>query len=52
LNAKTGKRFDFGDNGQVDLLKGFERPVTGWRYSGPLVVKDALSSAAPAPPTS
>ena len=42
LNAKTGKRYaDFGDNGQVDLLKGFERPITGWRWSsGPLVVKD------------
>ena len=42
LNAKTGKRYaDFGDNGQVDLTKGFERPITGWRWSsGPLVVKD------------
>src|SRR5579862_4515147 len=30
LNAKTGKRYaDFGDHGQVDLLKGFERPITG-----------------------
>jgi quinoprotein glucose dehydrogenase len=44
LNAKTGKRYaDFGDNGQVDLTKGFERPITGWRWSsGPLVVKDVI----------
>jgi quinoprotein glucose dehydrogenase len=40
LNAKTGKRYpDFGENGQVDLTKGFERAITGWRWSsGPLVV--------------
>jgi quinoprotein glucose dehydrogenase len=44
LNAKTGKRYpDFGDNGQVDLTKGFERPITGWRSSsGVLVVKDVI----------
>ena len=44
LNAKTGKRYpDFGDNGQVDLTKGFERPITGWRSSsGVLVVKDVV----------
>src|SRR5262245_18093961 len=30
-NAKTGERYpDFGDGGQVDLTKGFERPVQGW----------------------
>ena len=54
LNAKTGKRYtDFGDNGQVDLLKGFERPITGWRWSsGPLVVKDVVIIAGvPAPAT-
>jgi len=46
LNAKTGKRYpDFGENGQVDLTKGFERQsvVTGWRSSsGVLVVKDVI----------
>jgi quinoprotein glucose dehydrogenase len=44
INARTGKRYpDFGDNGQVDLTKGFERPITGWRSSsGPLVVKDVI----------
>jgi quinoprotein glucose dehydrogenase len=54
LNAKTGKRYaDFGDNGQVDLTKGFERPITGWRWSsGPLVVKDVVVVAGvPAPAT-
>ncbi len=54
LNAKTGKRYaDFGDSGQVDLLKGFERPITGWRWSsGPLVVKDVVIIAGvPAPAT-
>ena len=54
LNAKTGKRYaDFGDNGQVDLLKGFERPITGWRWSsGPLVVKDVIViGGVPAPAT-
>ena len=46
LNAKTGERYiGFGDNGQVDLTKGFERSsvVTGWGWrSGPLVVKDVI----------
>ena len=54
LNAKTGKRYaDFGENGQVDLLKGFDRPITGWRWSsGPLVVKDVIIIAGvPAPAT-
>ena len=54
VNAKTGKRYaDFGDNGQVDLTKGFERPITGWRWSsGPLVVKDVIVIAGvPAPAT-
>jgi glucose dehydrogenase len=54
LSAKTGKRYpDFGDNGQVDLTKGFERPVTGWRWSsGPLVVKDVVVVAGvPSPAT-
>jgi quinoprotein glucose dehydrogenase len=54
LNAKTGKRYaDFGENGQVDLLKGFERPITGWRWSsGPLVVKDVIIiGGVPAPAT-
>jgi quinoprotein glucose dehydrogenase len=54
LNAKTGKRYaDFGSNGQVDLTKGFERPITGWRWSsGPLVVKDVVVIAGvPSPAT-
>src|SRR6185503_18746312 len=44
LNAKTGKRYeDFGETGQVDLTKGFERAITGWRWSsGPMVVKDVI----------
>jgi quinoprotein glucose dehydrogenase len=54
LDAKTGKRYpDFGDNGQVDLTKGFERPITGWRWSsGPIVVKDVVVVAGvPSPAT-
>ena len=54
LNAKTGKRYaDFGDDGQVDLTKGFERPITGWRWSsGPMVVKDVVIIAGvPSPAT-
>ena len=54
INAKTGKRYaDFGDNGQVDLTKGFERTITGWRWSsGPLVVKDVVVVAGvPSPAT-
>ena len=52
LNAKTGKRYaDFGENGQVDLTKGFERPITGWRWSsGPMVVKDVIVVAGVAAP--
>jgi len=54
LNAKTGERYpDFGDGGQVDLTQGFERPVTGWRWSsGPIVVRDVIVVAGvPAPAT-
>ena len=54
LNAKTGQRYaDFGDKGQVDLTKGFERPITGWRWSsGPLVVKDVvIIGGVPSPAT-
>jgi quinoprotein glucose dehydrogenase len=54
LNAKTGERYaDFGDGGAVDLTLGFERPVTGWRWtSGPLVVRDVIVVAGvPAPAT-
>jgi quinoprotein glucose dehydrogenase len=54
LNAKTGKRYaDFGEGGQVDLTKGFERPITGWRWSsGPIVVKDVVVVAGvPSPAT-
>jgi quinoprotein glucose dehydrogenase len=44
LNARTGARYPaFGDNGQVDLTKGFERPITGFRWSsGVLVVNDVI----------
>jgi quinoprotein glucose dehydrogenase len=54
LNATTGKRYeDFGENGQVDLTKGFERPITGWRWSsGPIVVRDVVVVAGvPSPAT-
>jgi glucose dehydrogenase len=54
LDAKTGERFaNFGDGGQVDLTQGFERPVTGWRWSsGPLVVRDVIVIAGvPSPAT-
>jgi len=54
LDAKTGERYaDFGDGGQVDLTQGFERPVTGWRWSsGPLVVRDVIVIAGvPSPAT-
>ena len=54
INAKTGKRYpDFGVGGQVDLTKGFERPITGWRWSsGPLVVRDVIVvGGVPAPAT-
>jgi quinoprotein glucose dehydrogenase len=54
LDAKTGERYaDFGDGGQVDLAQGFERPVTGWRWtSGPIVVRDVIVVAGvPSPAT-
>jgi glucose dehydrogenase len=54
LDAKTGERFpDFGDGGQVDLTQGFERPITGWRWSsGPIVVRDVVVIAGvPSPAT-
>jgi quinoprotein glucose dehydrogenase len=54
LDAKTGERYpDFGDGGQVDLTLGFERPITGWRWSsGPLVVRDVIVIAGvPSPAT-
>ena len=45
LNAKTGARYpDFGEGGEVDLIKGFDDPrVTsfGWR-SAPLVIRDVV----------
>ena len=41
------------ENGQVDLTRGFERPITGWRWSsGPIVVKDVVVVAGvPSPAT-
>ena len=44
LNARTGERYpDFGDGGEVDLRRGFDRPVEtfGWG-SAPLVVGDIV----------
>jgi quinoprotein glucose dehydrogenase len=45
LNAKTGRRYDgFGDRGEVDLAKGYERETGGgfrWR-SQPVVVRDVI----------
>ena len=46
LNAETGVRYpDFGEQGEVDLMKGFDDPreITsfGWR-SAPLVVRDVV----------
>jgi quinoprotein glucose dehydrogenase len=54
LNAKTGQRYPgFGTDGQVDLTQGFERPITGWRWSsGPLVVRDVvIVGGVPSPAT-
>ena len=44
LNAKTGKRYaDFGNGGQVDLTKGYERPADTFTYgSAPIVVRDVI----------
>ena len=44
LNAKTGQRYpDFGSGGYVDLTKGLDRPVEGYRWGGPpLVVGDVI----------
>src|SRR5438128_12026679 len=44
LNAKTGKRYaDFGNGGEVDLTKGYDRPVETFRWGGPpLVVGDVV----------
>ncbi len=44
LNAKTGQRYpDFGSAGYVDLTKGLDRPVEGYRWGGPpLVVGDVI----------
>jgi len=54
LDAKAGERYaNFGDGGLVDLTQGFERPITGWRWSsGPIVVRDVIVVAGvPAPAT-
>jgi glucose dehydrogenase len=54
LNAKNGERYkEFGEGGQVDLTKGYERPVTGYRWSSsPLVVRDVIiMGGVPAPAT-
>jgi glucose dehydrogenase len=45
LNARTGKRYqDFGNRGEVDLSKGYERETGGgykWR-SQPTIVRDVI----------
>jgi len=45
LNARTGERYpDFGDGGEVDLVKGYDDPRVqsfGWR-SAPIVVNDVV----------
>ena len=54
LNAKNGERYkEFGEGGQVNLTKGYERPVTGYRWSSsPLVVRDVVvMGGVPAPAT-
>jgi quinoprotein glucose dehydrogenase len=54
LNARSGRRYpDFGDDGQVDLTKGYERAVEGYRWSSsPLVVRDVIVvGGVPAPAT-
>ena len=44
VNAKNGERYkEFDEGGQIDLTKGYERPVTGYRWSSsPLVVRDVI----------
>src|SRR6185503_3903552 len=44
LDAKTGKpSAGFGDGGKVDLATGFDRPMTGYGWSGfPLVIRDVV----------
>ena len=45
LDAKTGKRDDaFGEHGEVDLAKGYDRETGGgykWR-SQPVIVRDVI----------
>ena len=54
LNGKTGKPYaDFGEGGRVDLARGYDRPVQGFRWGGPpLVVRDVIViGGVPAPAT-
>lgn len=54
LNAKTGSTYPgFGDGGRVDLAASYDRPVQGFRWSGPpLVIRDVVViSGVPAPAT-
>jgi quinoprotein glucose dehydrogenase len=54
LNAKTGSAYQgFGDAGRVDLAASYDRPVQGFRWSGPpLVIRDVIViSGVPAPAT-
>ena len=54
LDAKTGKPYaTFGDGGRVDLARGFDRPVQGFRWGGPpLIVRDVIViGGVPAPAT-
>jgi quinoprotein glucose dehydrogenase len=54
LDAKTGKPYaGFGEGGRVDLARGYDRPVQGFRWGGPpLVVRDVIViGGVPAPAT-
>ena len=44
LNAKTGQRYPgFGDHGEVDLTKGYDRPADSFRWgASPIVVGDIV----------
>ena len=54
LNARTGARYpDFGEGGRVDMTRGYDREVTGYRWrSAPMVVRDVIvMGGVPSPAT-
>jgi quinoprotein glucose dehydrogenase len=54
LNARTGRRIaGFGEGGRVDMTQGYDREVTGYRWSSaPLVVRDVIvMGGVPSPAT-